>query len=1127
MKSYASWILAALVGAAVISGCDCANTIVVPGDAGEDSGVIIIPNPPADGGQDAGEPDAGPAVIPTDPLDPNNANKDSDCDGLTDAEEFASVYPGGKKTDPGIADSDGDGILDGVELGRTMSIDAACGFAGDADAATTTIPTEIDSDADGLPDGIEDANRNGAVDAGETNPGNPDSDGDLLADGLEDANANGVVDPGETDPRLKDSDNDGINDGVEKTITNTDPTKQDSDGDTCLDGAEDGNQNGVKDPGETNPNLGTDCGAGNVPDADNDGLPDVIEDANGNSTWDSANETNFMNPDTDGDGLTDGVEDKNKNGVLNAGETNPRRKDSDCDGLIDGPTAAGVLGEDQNSNGVVDMGETDPTKPDTDADGLPDGVERGLTANPDPANCPNVKLDAHPTTTTDPTDNDSDNDGILDGAEDTNQNGQHNPGELDPNNGTDGMGPAGQVCTTTNLKPVVFREEGQPDIQLGLPATFTELTTMTVGGTDRGLMGFDPTNNVAFLVYRRAAPSGAAGNVTSDEVNIRGSLGAISNPTTQTFTTWDGFPALQAFYDHSSTGDLKAQANTLANTLVGAGAGVLANNAGVSGPFKIQAQYVRRSAQSFVVLIALAKTTDYADTTKGTLFSISDAAGGSALAQFGDANAVQCETFQTGNSLVDFLFVVDDSCSMASYQTQLAQAATAMQAKLNTSSLNYRLGLVTTGYFSTSVNGGVLRGFTTNGDQFRAWLTQNSTCSGGSCTLVPNMPACGNWGGASGGCWISTSGNVSERALQSARLATQALAPATANTNTKLRPGAQLIIIVLADADDQHTTVTPQTFANFFNNTGTVVGTDRNSLNQKIPVHGIICPDGQTCGETQHPDSNGVRRTPFVITATGGVRGDINNSNNSIAISIDAIVNSAIAAAGYKTQKPPIGASVKVAMASVLGTCNQNDIPRSRVHGFDVDGKAGTISFFGNCRPASNATQAAVSYRYWIDTTPSPDGNPPPCSNDIPFYDPSDPDLCVGNLVCNKVSSVCECPANCGGAAPPGKVCDPNKLVCDFVCTPDCGGQCSGYQTCDQNACGCVCAQNATCAPGFTFVNSGGQCGCFCDTAALNCGSTYDADPNSCSCVCKPNCGGCPEGQSCSPSSCSCAGGIG
>jgi len=45
-----------------------------------------------------------------------------------------------------------------------------------------------------------------------------DSDGDGLADSVEDANGNGVVDPGETDPNLVDTDGDGLVDGASGTV---------------------------------------------------------------------------------------------------------------------------------------------------------------------------------------------------------------------------------------------------------------------------------------------------------------------------------------------------------------------------------------------------------------------------------------------------------------------------------------------------------------------------------------------------------------------------------------------------------------------------------------------------------------------------------------------------------------------------------------------------------------------------------------------------------------------------------------------------------------------------------------------------------------------------------------------
>ncbi len=69
-------------------------------------------------------------------------------------------------TDPESEDTDGDGIMDGVEILRGL-----------------TNPLIVDSDGDGLPDGTEDYDADGRVDLGETDPNNMDSDGDGLCDG--------------------------------------------------------------------------------------------------------------------------------------------------------------------------------------------------------------------------------------------------------------------------------------------------------------------------------------------------------------------------------------------------------------------------------------------------------------------------------------------------------------------------------------------------------------------------------------------------------------------------------------------------------------------------------------------------------------------------------------------------------------------------------------------------------------------------------------------------------------------------------------------------------------------------------------------------------------------------------
>jgi len=118
-----------------------------------------------------------------------------------------------------------------------------------------------DSDDDGILDGLEDANMNGLLDAGETDPCNADSDGDGLLDGLELGYA--LADIGfDTNSAIFVADTD--------TSSTTDPLSVDSDGDGLNDSLEDFNQNGMVDAGETD--------AANE-DSDSDGALDGVDGA--------------------------------------------------------------------------------------------------------------------------------------------------------------------------------------------------------------------------------------------------------------------------------------------------------------------------------------------------------------------------------------------------------------------------------------------------------------------------------------------------------------------------------------------------------------------------------------------------------------------------------------------------------------------------------------------------------------------------------------------------------------------------------------------------------------------------------------------------------------------------------
>jgi MYXO-CTERM domain-containing protein len=207
-------------------------------------------------------------------LDPLNLD-DADRDGLTVEEEAAAG------TDPVIADTDGDGLIDGDEVD-----------------ARGTDPTNPDTDGDGLRDGEE-------VDDASTDPTNPDSDGDRLDDGDE-VNIHG------TDPNNPDTDAGSVSDGDE-VENGTDPldgtddvgmTEDDQDGDGLAD--------------EDEYALGTDP---TNPDSDGDGLTDGDEV--------NATSTDPSDPDSDEDGLTDGSE-------VDGTGTDPNAPDTDGGGVDDG-----------------------------------------------------------------------------------------------------------------------------------------------------------------------------------------------------------------------------------------------------------------------------------------------------------------------------------------------------------------------------------------------------------------------------------------------------------------------------------------------------------------------------------------------------------------------------------------------------------------------------------------------------------------------------------------------------------------------------------------------------------------------------------------------------------------------
>ncbi len=430
---------------------------------------------------------------------------DSDGDGLSDAQEIAiHTNPNDADTDDdGIidgleinyavdhdhdglinaldVDSDGDGIFDGTELGYTeedIHEDTARGiFRPDADGGVTVSSMiNADSDGGGTPDGWEDFNSNGAVDPGETSNQNGQDDTPQV-----DTDGDGLSDPQEgfigSDPNDADSDNDGVVDGDEPNFNNDvdeDGVPSVLDADSDDDGLKDGTEAGI-----TIPHADTNVSEGNfvadadpttktnpqLLDTDGGGVPDGFEDFNPNIPSLDLNgrvdngegdpndpvDDNPTTADTDGDGLTNYVEGRGDRD--NDGEENYVDIDSDGDSILD---------EDEAPNGELVNSDNGPSPDyldgDADDDGLSDRIEAGdddLSTTP---------RDTDGSGREDYRDTDSDDDGIPDWVEAPGQevdtDGDGAPDNIDIDSDQDSISDA---VEGGGAMPLDSDEDGVPD----------------------------------------------------------------------------------------------------------------------------------------------------------------------------------------------------------------------------------------------------------------------------------------------------------------------------------------------------------------------------------------------------------------------------------------------------------------------------------------------------------------------------------------------------------------------------------------------------------------------------------------------------------------------------------------
>ena len=648
--------------------------------------------------------------------------------------------------------------------------DQDCDTSSDSDEGLAAL---VDTDGDGVPDAYS-----------------HDSDSDNIPDSVEAGDANLNTPPKTSTPggvpnfRSQDSDNDYLSDTLEAGSAPAVPADTDGDGlPNYIDLDSDGD--GLLDQCEAADGMGIICGNTSsitqtfeLTDSDGDGIPDVLS------------------LDSDSDGVPDTIEARlrpadptslNPNGVIHTGGVpDYRSTDSDGDGLLDGD-------EDKNGNGVVDcqldgngstVADTRPT-PVCGQTSAPFGVYPGGQPYDYNPGCPAKKcLFAE----TDRVFADTDGNGISD-LNDTvatvcstanlkqvnifhsqqadyafavEQNfGQQRSlatsgaavgllvDDTYSSNGSYVVG--GLLLRRKPSAPAIHTTGGQTPAEVLINKALAQaqndqyLLTQWNGNSNvsvvlnRNSTSFDGYG-VAITRYRVLTSTSVTVGMLRDEIAVL-LAGSLDN-----FTPTDNGPSVQDFtvtletvyrYDDGVSHGVVMTAGAVAPT------GIDANDVSTySYRTQCSSQSDSLDCSSRPGCLWDGNSLCYEDTTyQLPLFFFDNLTNGSALAQYGDGVSSLCESLNQKNSLIDFLWTIDDSGSMSTSIAQVAQASALFFPFMSKTEADYRVGMTTQGTNSGSwpplmqtdcyshSQGGCPATFCT-------WNTNNAVCVP-RCTYLP------------------------------------------------------------------------------------------------------------------------------------------------------------------------------------------------------------------------------------------------------------------------------------------------------------------------------------------------------------------------------------------------------
>lgn len=681
---------------------------------------------------------------------------------------------------------------------------------------------------------------------------------------------------------------------------------------------------------------GVDVGADPSVDSDGDGLPDSIEDRDGDGIV-AIDETDPHNADTDEDGLQDGNEDANANGRRDGVETDPRLADTDGDTLSDA---------EELRDG------TDPNSADTDRDGLADGAERRLG--------------------TDPLDDDTDGDGRLDGEEDVNADGEMTRGEtdpLDPDSDGDGIPDNEEslplACAGGLPDDVSLTQSREGDWSLLVREPLEAFDTGLVGNAgDRARQAAWLSGGTSVAVVGGIASWSPQVTSTASTTRLVGLLDRVDDSlrvvdrVDQRHFMWDESNASRASLQ------VRAASAVSADTIQAAVMGAAFGPNDVTFPIPpqpsdtadvlwgIEILLIARSNERTVMTFAVSPRSDRGNELALDAENDERAAeltDGTAIAQFDDALESTCDELRLDavRQSIDFLWVVDASESMLEDRETVARAAEAMFAGLAEAQVDARHATVSTNLRS---NEWLIAdpGFTADLEVF---------------TQAVRRPQI-QFGDVSFEFGLATAANVVELADRG-----------SAEAQARWRRDAERVLVFLSDEEDQ-TVEDAAEAGNEMCDARRHPSLERCAAAtelierleaQNVTAHAIVGDLPNGCTSENGP---GAALEPgggyaAAARATGGTVASV--CSDDLGATVAAVVRSAFSANNTVALRDvPIAATLRLLVSAEF-------VPRDNDNGWRYLPTSNAISFAGETTP-SLTDDVAIGYGLWVDVSPDPTG---------------------------------------------------------------------------------------------------------------------------------------------------------